>query len=238
MNEHYTKVRDDLIAEFGVYAALVFGRVERYCHMERNECSAKHETIAKSLGIGKSTVREKLKLLVDNGYLSCKKRGKIAVYTINKSIPIELSTNAIEESIELSPVSIAPANSADTPLIAPADSAHRASSQRVEETLRRDIYQETENNNIRVDDVEQTTQSKIPKYEPETVTPLAQELIDLGMWRNIAVDCVNICEPDEVWLGITEYEKGMKNGDIDGVPWLASALKLRKFVRADYSACA
>lgn len=229
---NFTKLHDDVIEKLGVYAAAVYGRVERYCQMERNECSAKMGTIALSLNIGESTVREKLKLLVEAGYLIRAQRGKLAVYTLAQPIPIALVPSAIEESTALSPETIA---LAPVP-IAPKDSAYRASSQRVEETVLRDIYQETVNNNIRADVVEnQFTQSEIPKYTDETLTPLADELIGLGMWQNVAVDCVNRCEPDEVHLGIVEYQRAKQEGKADSVAWLASGLKLRKFLRADYS---
>lgn len=231
MNENFTKVRDDLLAEFGVHAALVFGRVERYCQMERGECSAMKSTIAKSLGIGERTVRRKLELFVDNGYLSKGKRGRITIYTVNEPILIAVRESGIEESVPVRESEIQVTES-----ISPVrESGNTGQSDRLKETALKDINQETVNNNIEPVVVEHTTHSKIPKYEPETIAPLAQELIGLGMWRNVAVDCVNLCEPDEVWLGITEYEKGRKNGEIDGVQWLASGLKLRKFLRANYS---
>ncbi len=66
----YTPVFDNLIDEFGLYTAAVFGRVWRYCQMQRGYCHAEQTRIADELGIKRETVNRSLKLLVDAGYLS------------------------------------------------------------------------------------------------------------------------------------------------------------------------
>lgn len=66
----YTPLLDSLVDEFGITTAAVFGRVWRYCQMERGYCHAEQERIADELNISRRTVWGALKVLVREGYLT------------------------------------------------------------------------------------------------------------------------------------------------------------------------
>jgi DNA-binding MarR family transcriptional regulator len=71
--EGFTPIIDGLAQETSFFTAAVFGVIWRYCQMEDGVCHASLETIAKKLGIGRSTVCKHLKILVEKNYL---KKGK------------------------------------------------------------------------------------------------------------------------------------------------------------------
>lgn len=65
----FTPCIDVLIQEYDLITAAVFGRVWRYCQMERGVCQASLETIADDTGLSYNTVLRHIKMLVDGGYL-------------------------------------------------------------------------------------------------------------------------------------------------------------------------
>ena len=69
-NTSFTPLFHNVLDQFGITAAAVFGRVWQYCQMERGFCHAEQETIAYQLGINRKTVNIALATLVQNGYLS------------------------------------------------------------------------------------------------------------------------------------------------------------------------
>ena len=66
----FTPVFDILIKNHGIYTALVYGRVWRYCQGERNECLRSQSKLAKDLGIGRTKVNTSLSTLVEGGFLT------------------------------------------------------------------------------------------------------------------------------------------------------------------------
>ena len=79
----YTPVFDNLIDEFGLYTAAVFGRVWRYCQMERGYCHAEQIRIAEEIGVKRETVNRSLKVLVEAGYLTDttpNRKGRTRIY--------------------------------------------------------------------------------------------------------------------------------------------------------------
>lgn len=66
----FTPVIDVVVEEVGLMAAVVFGRVWRYCQMEDGVCSASLERIASEIGTSRKTVERYVKKLCENGYLS------------------------------------------------------------------------------------------------------------------------------------------------------------------------
>lgn len=65
----FTPLLDSLVDEFGIVTAAVFGRVWRYCQMERGYCHAEQSRIAEELNISRETVNRSIKELVKCGYL-------------------------------------------------------------------------------------------------------------------------------------------------------------------------
>ena len=65
----FTPVIDTVVDELGLMAAVVFGRIWRYCQMEDRVCKASLETIGDSIGVDKATVMRHAKDLCQAGYL-------------------------------------------------------------------------------------------------------------------------------------------------------------------------
>lgn len=66
----FTPIFDVLAGkEGGIIRAAVFGKVWRYCQMERGVCDASQDKIADELGLSRETVNRQLKALVADGYL-------------------------------------------------------------------------------------------------------------------------------------------------------------------------
>ena len=72
----YTPVMDTLIDEFGLVTAAVFGRVWRYCQMERGYCHAEQARIADELRLSRATVNRALDVLVKAEYLQDRTNAK------------------------------------------------------------------------------------------------------------------------------------------------------------------
>lgn len=66
----YTPVFDAMIQKYGVYTALVYGRVWRYCQGQRQECFRSQAGLGKDLGIGRTKVNQSLVTLVEDGWLT------------------------------------------------------------------------------------------------------------------------------------------------------------------------
>ena len=66
----HTRIFDELIPEFGLVGAAVYGVVWRYCQMRDKACHATHETLAQELGIGQSTVRRYVDELRNAQYIA------------------------------------------------------------------------------------------------------------------------------------------------------------------------
>lgn len=67
---NYTPAMDNIVDELGAMAAMVFGRIWRYCQGEYGECFASQETIAKDLKLSRATVNNYIGQLVRAGYLN------------------------------------------------------------------------------------------------------------------------------------------------------------------------
>src|SRR5512140_3240811 len=65
----FTPVFETVLQEMGAQAALVFGRVWRYCQAPGGECYASQRKLAEGLGLSAATVNRALKRLVEAGYL-------------------------------------------------------------------------------------------------------------------------------------------------------------------------
>lgn len=79
---NYTPLIDSLVDEFGVTTAAVFGRVWRYCQMERGYCHAEQGRIADELNLHRKTINLALQELVENGYLTAttNSKGRTVIY--------------------------------------------------------------------------------------------------------------------------------------------------------------
>lgn len=72
----WTPVVDVVVADVGETAALVYGRVWRYCQMRDGVCRASVERMAGEVGRSVKTVRRCLKLLCRRGYLRDRTPGR------------------------------------------------------------------------------------------------------------------------------------------------------------------
>ena len=79
----FTPLPDPIVSRMGIYAASVYGRVWRYCQMERGRCFAPAHRIATELNLGQRTVERYLSRLVEDGWIerdSGKSDGKPSTY--------------------------------------------------------------------------------------------------------------------------------------------------------------
>lgn len=65
----FTPLIDDIVRNYGITVAAVFGRMWRYCQMVDGVCKASQETIANDLGLTRKTVNQHIALLLETGYL-------------------------------------------------------------------------------------------------------------------------------------------------------------------------
>lgn len=65
----FTLVPDVLIQRYDLITAIVWGKVWRYCQMKDKVCRTSIRRIANELGITEKTVRKRLKLLIEEGYI-------------------------------------------------------------------------------------------------------------------------------------------------------------------------
>ena len=66
----HTRIFDELVSEFGLVGAAVYGVVWRYCQMRDGACHASYETLGAEIGVEKSTVRRHVRKLRDAQYLA------------------------------------------------------------------------------------------------------------------------------------------------------------------------
>lgn len=97
---NFTPVFDAVTAKVGPMAALVYGRVWRYCQMADHVCRASQERIAADLGVSRKFVNEQLARLVEAGYLidlSPEVRNRPHVYRDALKINLRVEITADEE---------------------------------------------------------------------------------------------------------------------------------------------
>lgn len=97
----WTPVIDDLVKEVGVMAALIYGRVWRYCQMDDKACWAAQGTIAEEYGISPDTVGRSLEKLVNAGYLIASNGSgniKTKVYTLTDKINLLFSVTVAKNT--------------------------------------------------------------------------------------------------------------------------------------------
>lgn len=66
----HTRIFDELVPQFGLVGAAVYGVVWRYCQMRDGACRASYETLGAEIGVEKSTVRRHVRKLRDAQYLA------------------------------------------------------------------------------------------------------------------------------------------------------------------------
>ncbi len=66
----HTRIFDELVPQFGLIGAAVYGVVWRYCQMRDGACRASYETLGAEIGVEKSTVRRHVRKLRDAQYLA------------------------------------------------------------------------------------------------------------------------------------------------------------------------
>ena len=68
--ELWTPLYDTLVSELGLYTAVVYGVIWRYCQMQQHVCRASLDTLAARTGLCKRSIIRHIKILVENGYLA------------------------------------------------------------------------------------------------------------------------------------------------------------------------
>lgn len=83
---------DEIAMKHGLYAAAVYGLVYRFENMEDGVCWASQKTLAEMLDISDRVVRKHLKVLLENGYISEKKRkGVSSLYNTTNKLVLNIS---------------------------------------------------------------------------------------------------------------------------------------------------
>jgi DNA-binding MarR family transcriptional regulator len=99
----YTPLIDNLVHDVGILGAAVFGRVWRYCQMERGYCHAEQGRIADELELSRGKVNECLRELVEKGYLGTTKNTKgrtVIYYDTGKAGKVELPEFTLPEDVQ------------------------------------------------------------------------------------------------------------------------------------------
>lgn len=65
----FTPVIDVVVKDVGLIAAVVYGRVWRYCQMKNRVCTASLQVIADEIGMSRKTAERHIKTLCEAGYL-------------------------------------------------------------------------------------------------------------------------------------------------------------------------
>lgn len=107
--KNFTPLMDELVQEFGITTAAVWGRVWRYAQQENRVCQASHDKIADELGVSRRTVIRHIKDLVDSGYLKDHTpdlRNRPHTYSITRKARIEITITGVTESHSKSKVGV------------------------------------------------------------------------------------------------------------------------------------
>jgi len=94
----FTPIYDDLIEQYGLIAAAIYGRISRYCQGQSGTCYAPHEAIADQLGVTERTVRNHAAKLVEAGLLlrSRKRKNQRYTYSLPGNKPIKEAQIAVD----------------------------------------------------------------------------------------------------------------------------------------------
>lgn len=97
----FTPLIDNIVKEYGIFTAAVFGRVWRYCQMESGVCQASVEKMAAELDMSTRTIIRHLDILVCGGYLIDKTpdlRNRPHTYIDTGKASLRISIDAMTES--------------------------------------------------------------------------------------------------------------------------------------------
>lgn len=99
--KNFTPLMDDLIKQYDLVTAAVWGRVWRYEQGKNKVCQASHETIAHELHLSERTVIRKLQQLAGDGYLKDHTpdlRNRPHTYSTTRKARIEITIAGVTES--------------------------------------------------------------------------------------------------------------------------------------------
>ena len=111
---NFTPLMDSLVERYDLITAAVYGRIWRYSE-SRGYCYATHATIAKEIGLSRSTVLRKINILVEDGYLKDRTPGlknKPHEYEATYQAGITLEASAYDLGPEESQNGVSERNSA------------------------------------------------------------------------------------------------------------------------------
>jgi DNA-binding Lrp family transcriptional regulator len=115
--KNFTPLLDDLVQEYGLITAAVWGRVWRYAQQENHVCQAAHEKIAAELSISVRTVIRHIQVLVKAGYLKDSTPGlKNAphTYIVTQKARISITVEGVTESHTKDPAGVSESQSGMT----------------------------------------------------------------------------------------------------------------------------
>ena len=95
--KNFTPLLDDLVKDYGIVTAAVWGRVWRYAQQKNKVCQASTEKIGNELGMNRRTVIRHIKILVESGYIKDHTpgiRNRPHTYSITKKAFIEIIIEA------------------------------------------------------------------------------------------------------------------------------------------------
>jgi hypothetical protein len=69
MNSDFTPLFEEMTKRFGLVTSAVYGRIWRFCQGNENVCRASLETMAKDIGVDRSTVMRHIEKLIISGYI-------------------------------------------------------------------------------------------------------------------------------------------------------------------------
>lgn len=99
--KNFTPLLDDLVRQYGVITAAVWGRVWRYAQQENKVCQAAQDKIADELSISRRTVIRHLQVLTDDGYLKDDTpdlRNRPHTYSVTQKARILITVEGVTES--------------------------------------------------------------------------------------------------------------------------------------------
>lgn len=99
--KNFTPLLDDLVRDYGVITAAVWGRVWRYAQQENRVCQASQDKIAAELAISRRTVIRHLEILTQDGYLldhTPELKNRPHTYSITEKARILITIEGVTES--------------------------------------------------------------------------------------------------------------------------------------------
>lgn len=92
----FTPCPDEIVVNYGLHVAAVWGKISRYEQMEDRACYAAQARIGAELGLSRKTVNKHLKVLLGAGYIRVKEgiNGMPNTYNTTNKVVMKLSADS------------------------------------------------------------------------------------------------------------------------------------------------